>query len=105
MFADEISAASGTVPDRVYQGAFAALGKATGRAKRFDLTPGVIVTAHTVSGSSIKAQLRALPLCRLHFELVWLEWPGADPVYATFHSDTASEPASQPQPRRSRYDR
>ncbi|MBO0739165.1 MAG: hypothetical protein J2P48_21920, partial [Alphaproteobacteria bacterium] len=39
----------------------------------------------------------ALPLCRLPFELIWMEWPGSDPAYARFREDTVSELAPMPQ--------
>jgi hypothetical protein len=84
MLADDILAAANSTADRVYMGALSALGIAVRQAKRFDLTPGIIVTANTVSTSSHAAQLRALPLCRLPFEFTRLEWPGADPVYDAF---------------------
>lgn len=97
MLADDVIAAAGSPADRVYRGAFTALGDVIREAKRFDLTPGVVVTANMVCGSSIKAQLRALPLCRLPFEFVWIEWPGADPTYAPFQKETATELAPVPQ--------
>jgi len=96
MLADEILAAVNSPVDRVYTGAISALGIAIRQAKRFDLVPGVIVTANTVSSSSITAQLRALPLCRLPFEFVWMEWPGADPVYDAFQDDNATAAAPRP---------
>jgi hypothetical protein len=95
MLADEILAAANSTADRMYVGAISALGIAIRQAKRFDLTPGIVVTAHTVSTSSHAAQLRALPLCRLPFEFTWLEWPGADPVYDAFRV-----PNSAPTPHR-----
>jgi hypothetical protein len=96
MLADEILAAVNSPVDRVYTGAISALGIAIRQAKRFDLAPGVIVTANTVSSSSITAQLRALPLCRLPFEFVWMEWPGADPVYDAFQENNATAAAPRP---------
>jgi hypothetical protein len=96
MLADEILAATNSAADRTYLGAISALGSAIHRAKRFDLMPGVIVTANTIGSSSISAQLRALPLCRLPFEFTWLEWPGADPVYEAFQRNTITDATPAP---------
>ncbi len=95
MLADEILAAADSPADRVYTGALSALGIAIRQAKRFDLTPGIIVTANTISTSSFAAQLRVLPLCRLPFEFTWMEWPGADPVYDAYRVDNATAAAKR----------
>jgi hypothetical protein len=97
MLADEILAAVNSPVDQVYYGAISMLGDAISRAKRFDLSPGVIVTAYTVAGSSLRAQIRALPLCRLPFEFVWMEWPGSDSSYASFQEKTDTALAPPPQ--------
>ncbi|WP_158927553.1 hypothetical protein [Acidisphaera sp. S103] len=97
MLADEILAAANSPADRIYMGALSALGIAIRQAKRFDLTPGIIVTANTISASSFAAQLRALPLCRFPFEFTWMEWPGADPVYDdAYRVDNATAAAPAP---------
>jgi len=97
MLADEVLAAANSPVDQAYHYAFSALGDAILRAKRFDLSPGVIVTANTVAKSSWKAQARALPLCRLPFEFTWMEWPGSDPSYAAFQEETNNPLAPAPQ--------
>ncbi|WP_158933159.1 hypothetical protein [Acidisphaera sp. S103] len=66
------------------------------RAKRFDLAPGIIVTANTISTSSFAAQLRAQPLCRVPFEFMWMEWPGADPIYDAYRVGDATAAAPAP---------
>lgn len=97
MLADEILAAANSPVDLAYHGAISVLGRAISQAKRFDLSPGVIVTANTVTQSSLSAQIRALPLCRLPFEFVWIEWPGSDSSYASYQENVDTMIAPPPQ--------
>ncbi|WP_158933244.1 hypothetical protein [Acidisphaera sp. S103] len=96
MLADEILAAANSPADRMLVGAISALGIAIRQAKRFDLAPGIVVTANTISTSSFAAQLRALPLCRVPFEFTWMEWPGADPIYDANRVGNATAAAPAP---------
>jgi hypothetical protein len=79
MLADDILAACGGMADHVFAGSVTALAQDIRRAARYDLTPGVMLSAQTVHKSAQGTRLRALPLCRLPFERTWFEWPGQDP--------------------------
>jgi hypothetical protein len=88
MLADDVIAAAGSIDDRMYRGAFTALAKQVRAAQRFDLSPEVMRSAFTISHSSIGAQLRALPLCKLPFERAWFEWPAGFTGIASERTDT-----------------
>jgi hypothetical protein len=75
MLADDLIAAVGGVDDMLYRGAFTAMAVTVRDAQRFDLSPEVMRSAWTISHSPIGPQLRALPLCKLPFQLAWFEWP------------------------------
>ena len=96
MLADTILAECGGALDRFTGGSVTALARAIQRAGRFDLLPGVIVSAYAVGRSPFTAQLRALPLCRLPFATTWLEWPGSDPVYDPFREDSVTPTTPTP---------
>lgn len=82
MLADDVIAASGGLADQIFTGTVTALANDIRRAARFDLTPGVMLSAQTVHRSPQNSRLRALPLCRLPFARTWFEWPGQDPAGA-----------------------
>lgn len=96
MLADTILAECGGRADAMLGGGITALAKSIQNAGRFDLAPGVIVSAYAVRRSSLKSQIRALSLCRLPFATTWFEWPGSDPVYKPFQEDTVSSDAPAP---------
>jgi hypothetical protein len=79
MLADDVIASCGGPADQIFAGAVTALAHEIKRAARFDLTPGVMLSAQTVHRSHGDARMRALPLCRLPFARTWFEWPGHDP--------------------------
>lgn len=96
MLANEILAATGGLTDRSSFGAITRIAKLVSGAKRFDLSPGVIRTALTVSQSPLSGQIRALPLCRFPFQKTWFEWPGSDPIYEEFQEKRAAAYAPPP---------
>lgn len=79
MLADDVIAACGGTADNLFTGAVTALAADIRLAARYDLTPGVMLSAQTVHRSSQATRMRALPLCRLPFGRTWFEWPGQDP--------------------------
>jgi hypothetical protein len=76
MLADDVIAGVGGEADQLFHGGIRALADDLRRAARFDLTPGVMMSARTVHVSPVEARVRALPLCRLPFQRTWFEWPG-----------------------------
>ena len=98
MLADTVLAECKGRFDRESGGGATALAKAIQGAGRFDLSPGVVVSAYAVRKSPLSSQLRALSLCRLPFATTWFEWPGADPVYDPFRENTTT--ATTPTPSR-----
>lgn len=91
MLADTILAERGKAIDRLTGGGVTALAEAIQKAGRFDVAPGVIVSAYAVRKNPITSQIRALSLCRLPFATTWFEWPGSDPVYDPFRENTVSD--------------
>jgi hypothetical protein len=85
MLADDVLAACGGLADQTFSGTITALARDIRRAARYDLTPGVMLSAQTVHHSPKGTRMRALPLCRLPFEYTWFEWPGQDPAGAAPH--------------------
>jgi hypothetical protein len=86
MLADDVLAARGGMADRFLQGGVTNLAAAIGKAARFDLTPGVMLSAHAVHNSAQASREQALPLCRLPFEYCWFEWLGHNPANHEEHS-------------------
>lgn len=97
MLADDIRASAGNQLDRAIHGGLSVLGQEIAKAKRFDLSPGVVRTAMTISASRLSSQIRALPLCRFPFRKVWWEWPGSDPQYEPHRKDTVDGVRQAPQ--------
>lgn len=95
MLADTILSECKGKLDKFTGGSVTALAEAIQKAGRFDLAPGVVVSAYAVRKSPLTSQLRALSLCRLPFTTTWFEWPGSDPVYDPFRENnvTAAAPA------------
>lgn len=82
MLADDLNSAAGGIADTLFLGAISALARDVQRAARYDLTPGVMMSAQTVHRSPVGPRLRALPLCRLPFQRTWFEWPGGAPDFS-----------------------
>lgn len=79
MLADDILAGVGGGADQLFDLGIAAFGRDIARAARYDLSPGVMLSAQAVHKSNQAARTRALSLCKLPFERTWFEWHGADP--------------------------
>jgi hypothetical protein len=77
MLADTIRDAATSRFNEYLCGGVLALSSAIERAGRFELTPGLIVSANAVQKSPIETQAKALALCRFPFEYTWFEWPGS----------------------------
>lgn len=91
MLADTILAERGGKLDRMTGGSVSALAGAIQCAQRFDLAPGVIVSAYAVRQTQLVSQIRALALCRLPFAMTWFECPGSDPIYDAYRTKIAPD--------------
>lgn len=72
--ADYLLAARGTIPD---MGGFAtSMGPVIAKAQRFEISDDVARAAGELLQSRPSTLAAALPLCRLPYETMWLEWKG-----------------------------
>ena len=89
--ADHILAAPGTRADEEFCGAFTNIAPSIRAAEKFELTDGVAAAAYQLTRSKPSALVQAMPMCRLPYPSIWLEWRGGilgntgrvDPMFST----------------------
>ena len=80
MLADDIYAAMGTEHD--FAGCFKLVVSSIEKCQRFVISDDVVEAACQLLRSKPSSLVSALPLCRLPYENIWLEWNGEHPVGA-----------------------
>lgn len=74
ILADDIAAARGTINDGA--GFFTSLHNAIQKSHRFVLKDDVAISAYRLVRSRPSSMLAAMPLCRLPYRSIWIEWSG-----------------------------
>ena len=102
-FADDILAARGSEND--LGGIITSLSGAIEQAERFVLHDDVAEAGYQLIRSRPSSLLDAMPLCRLPYRKLWIEWRGSVstaswPVYPTTESNPANRTVPRPVPRR-----
>lgn len=89
--ADHIIAAPGTQADEQFCGAFTNIAPSVRAAEKFELTDDVAMAAYQLTRSKPSALVQAMPMCRMPYPKIWLEWRGGilgdskrnDPLFNT----------------------
>lgn len=79
MFADQVLEAAGTEIDRLYCGALTSIAAKIREAQRFCMSSSVMEACNILAIGKPSALASAIPLCRIPFKTMWLEWDGAIP--------------------------
>lgn len=88
--ADDILAARGTDID--LGGSITSIGTAIEKAQRFVLSDDVVIACHQVTKSRPASLLSAMPICRLPFPKIWIEWRGSIAAELGLDRPTAERP-------------
>ncbi len=89
ILADDILAARGTMVD--VGGGVTSLAKGIERAQRFVLSDDAAMAGHQLIRSKPSSLLEAMPMCRLPYQTMWLEWDGASSTRAGFDRYPSTE--------------